>query len=365
MPPPARADSLPDNLSPPFHKQSYTHPPRLLQAVERELASREASFEDRHLAITLWSCGQLCHVPAAPALAPALEGLQRRLPAVDARTLVITVTGLADMQAAQRRRQAVAAAAGAAAQRAAAQAGKGAQTADEVWEGRRLAGVVAPAGAPAADSTAGCLVPPALLAALVDRACELRPRLQQFELAQLLRGFAELGSTAAADRLLRSPGPEGEALLVGAAQRDRLPSLVELLWAMAAWRCYPQSAFQPLAQRLGKVRSDYRFQQPTLALLGEALAAMQPQQRQQLRLRSGLVLAASGAARTAAAAAALGPAGQAGSGSAGSESDDQSVRQPSVGRHRQLKPAEGGPPPACRNANEECPVGSSLDEEPA
>ncbi|KAL4430994.1 hypothetical protein ABPG75_006250 [Micractinium tetrahymenae] len=344
----------------------------LLHAVERELASREAAFEDRHLTITLWSWGQLSHVPAAAALAPALQGLQRRLPGMDAHALTTLVSGLADMQAARRRRQA-AAVAGAGPRRVAARGDAGGEAAGgqttpaEVWEARHMAGAAARGGAATADAVGTAaeeLVSPAVVDALVDRTCQLLPSVQRFQLAQLLRGFAELGSEAGANRFLRSPSPAAEALLADAAKRDHLPSLVELLWAMAAWRCFPPAAFEPLAWRLGKVPADYRFQQPTLALLGEALAAMEPQQRQQLRLRRGLLLAAGATARAAAAAAALGPAGAAGSGNGDSEgSDDERVQQPAARRQRQLAMAEGGPPPACSNTNEELPVGSSLDEE--
>ena len=95
----------------------------------------------------------------------------------------------------------------------------------------------------------------------------------------------------------------------------------------------------------------------------EALAAMEPTQRQQLRLRRGLVLAAGAAARAAAAAAVLGPGGSAsdGSSSSGSESDDQQVQVLPA----KQDPAEGGQLPLCSNPNEERPLGSSFDEEPA
>lgn len=342
----------------PFHRSLAA------QAAERELASREAAFEDRHLAITLWSWGQLSHVPAELALAPALEGLQRRLPGMDPHSLVTLVDGMGRMQAARRRRQAAAAAAalpGADGEVA------GEQTAAEAWEGRRLAAVAAAAGAPAAGAAADALVPAAVLDALVDRVCQLLPRLQQFELALLLRGFAELGSGAAADRLLRAPAPAGEALLAGTAQRGRLPWLVELLWAMAAWRYYPAAAFQTLARRLGGVPREFRFCQPTLALLGEALAAMEPRQRQQLRLRRGLVMAAAAAARAVAAEAVLGPAGAAGSsgasgGSEGSDGDALQEQRSPARRQRQPAAAKGAQPPVCSNANDELPMGSSLDE---
>lgn len=77
-----------------------------LQAVERELASRAASFDDRHLSIVAWSFGQLGHVPQPEALAPLLAAAEGRLPRMGGRALATLAVGLAAMeQQAQRRQQ--------------------------------------------------------------------------------------------------------------------------------------------------------------------------------------------------------------------------------------------------------------------
>jgi len=128
------------------------------------------------------------------------------------------------------------------------------------------------------------------------------------------------------------------------------------------------------------MQPDYRFTQPALATLGEALAALSSSKRKQLRLRSGLMLAASGAAKKAAAAAAAAGeaakhADSAGSGdsSSGSEGEEepqlqQSWEPPQHGQHAERQGRQGKQhsrvpgmapelvSPACSNDDSEDPV---------
>jgi hypothetical protein len=135
------------------------------------------------------------------------------------------------------------------------------------------------------------------LSPLVRRAVDLLPQLQPFELAQLVHGFAALGTAEARSVFMAAPDDAARKALGRAAQRASLPELVGLLWAMARWGCYPSPAFGRVAGRLRGMSSQYRFSPHALVTLGEALSALPSRQRAALGLRPELQHAAIQAAR--------------------------------------------------------------------
>ena len=327
--------------------------------MEHELSAREPAFEDRHLGITAWAFGQLGHVPAAPALAALCEGARRRAPGMSARTLATLVGALADMQLQMERRQRW--------QRAEQQRGQPAEqaadqaeqrAADQQQQGAAEQQAAQQQQQQPARQASERLVSMALVESLAERAVHVLPRLQPFEFAGLLRALTALGSRATATLLLRAaPGSAAHALLGKAVEHAVLPAKVELLWAMAACGCYPEEAFEALAARLAAIPREFRFSQPALAMLGDALAAMPLKRRQQLKLRHGLALAAAAAAAQAATAprvaAAAGSDSRGGSdsgdGSSGENEGEDVAQQEQQLRQRLKQPAarEDGARPAC------------------
>ena len=312
-----------------------------LQAVERELASRAASFDDRHLSIVAWSFGQLGHVPQPEALAPLLAAAEGRLPRMGGRALATLAVGLAAMeQQAQRRQQ------------------QQEQEEEEHTDGR-----------PAAQHSLTeqqrqrqrqqQLIPSPLVALLVKRTEQLLAgsQLQSFKYAQLVHSLAALDSSGmAAKRFLQAPlSPAAAAALQQAVRRAPLPEVMGLLWAMTRWRSYPAPGFPDLCARLRHTPRQYRFSQPALALLGEALEGMGEPQREALRLRRGLADAARATARAAALRAPpAGPADHHGD-SSGSDSE---------GATSGFFPAEGTQRQGQQRGQASLP-GFSLDQEAA
>ena len=266
----------------PHHNAS---PSPLLQAVERELASRSGEWEDRHLAIMAWSCGQLGHTPAPATCARLAAELERRVPAMSGRSLATLASGLAAME--QQRLWQL--------QQLQQQGPEGSSTEEEAEATAEPAAAAAEAGPDAHP-----VLPPHLVEMVVERAGPLLPRMQPFELARLAYSCAVLGSDAAAQLLLRAPAPATLAQLQAAAERAPLPTAIGLLWAMVRWDCYPRRLFSTLCNRLQQTSRHYRLSQPALALLGEAVLAMGQQQRGALHLRQGLEHAALATARQAA-----------------------------------------------------------------
>jgi hypothetical protein len=259
-----------------------------LQAVERELASRAASFDDRHLSIVAWSFGQLGHVPQPEALAPLLAAAEVRLSRIGGRALATLAVGLAAMQQQSQRRH---------------------QQQQQDEDGRpaaqhSLKEQPPPPQQQQQQQQQQPLIPSPLVALLVERTAQLLAanQLQPFEYAQLVHSLTALDSSGlAAKRFLQPPlSPAAAAALQQAVRRAPLPEVMGLLWAMARWRSYPAPGFPDLCARLRHTPRQYRFSQPSLALLGEALEGMGEPQREALRLRRGLADAARATARAAA-----------------------------------------------------------------
>ena len=250
------------------------------------MAARGAAFEDRHLAIVAWAFGQLGHVPAPAARAPLLAQVEARLAGMAGRSLATLAAGLSAVEQQRRWRER---------QRRRQQLELEASDAEEEP-------AAAPAPAAGGSSAAGAdapLVPQPLVEAMAARAAALAPRLQPFELAQLVTSLAVLGSEGAPSAFLRAPSPDVAVQVQAAADRAPLPAAVGLLWAMAHWRCYPPHVFASVASRLHSAHRNYRLPQPALAMLGEALQAMDPERRSAVRLRRGLAYAAVATARAA------------------------------------------------------------------
>eukprot|EP00887_Chlorella_sp_A99_P005477 scaffold1.g5477.t1 len=223
----------------------------LLAAAEHELVARPAEFADRHVALLAWAWGRLGHAPGPEAAAALVRAAQERAPALGAQALTTLVAGLAQLQLPQ----------------AAA---------------RRLQR--GPEGG-----------------ALLARTLELLPELKPFEYAQLARGLAALGVEPAAEWLL-GPGasPKAKRALDAAAAGGPITAAVQLLWAMARWRTWPDPTFAVIASRLKKTSPRYAFSPANLVLLGQALQlAGTPQAAKLRQMRTALRRRAAGAAAAA------------------------------------------------------------------